>query len=292
MGFVLIFVASFFENYGYKKINTSTQRNFTTSIVYITSALILFLIGTFTELNFNFLDDKKFYILLFLESAVAYLYREIYYRNHAHYTLVNLFVFSTVYLMPIVAFFYDGIFSFEGSLRINYEGFYEAFVFSITLMVLTFFYYRDKISSQEINGIPILLLLLIFMLHSMYFAIKMIQSYNGFLLFSFIHLWIGFLFFLFALRVKENFSLSLEQTRKIWYIPLLWPFIFTFVILGASMLAVEFVTNIKRIGQILTAYYLDKRENLTVFSLKDKIVIFLLIVVTIVFYLYKVSPLG
>lgn len=276
-----MFFHAFLENFLYKRINTLVNKNFQSSLMFLISSIVLFFIYLtfygFNSQDFHFLKDWKFYLLCFLEIGVFYLYRENYNQNKDNYTMVNMFVFSTIYLMPIMAFFYNEIFNFDKSLNIKYNSFFEAFIFSFILFVLTTIYYISKIKNKEIKNLKLLVLLIFILLNTMYFAVKNVQTYNGFLIYSFIQVIIAINFFYFARNESKKITL------KDFSFFFLWPAYFVLFFLAAGLMSVEFVTISKRISQIISAMILDKR-----IVRKDFILIVLIFIVTLVFYFYKI----
>jgi hypothetical protein len=279
-----MFFHAFLENFIYKRINTKDNKNFQSSIMFLISSVTLFLIYLtffgFKNEDFLFLKDYKFYILCFLEIGVFYLYRENYNQNKNNYTMVNMFVFSTIYLMPIMAYFYNQIFSFDSSLDIKYESFIEAFIFSFTLFILTSIYYISKIKNKEVKNLKLLILLLFVLLNTMYFAVKTVQTYNGFLIYSFIQIVITINFFILSQKGKNKEQKTITLKDIVFYF--LWPIYFSLFFLAAALMSVEFVTISKRISQIISAMILDKKV-----IKKDFILIGFIFIITICFYFYK-----
>ncbi len=276
-----MFSVAFFENFLFKQINKLDNRNFHSSILFFISSFILFilynLLFKYNSTDFYFLYDWKFYLLIILELSVFYLYRENYYQNKTNYTIVNMFVFSTIYLMPILAFFYNFIFEFNTTLNIKYDTFLEAFIFSFTLFILSLIYYINKIKNKEVNNLKLLIILLIVLLNTMYFSVKMVQTYNGYLIYSFIHLSIAFYFLNFSKKELKTISY-----KRVGFYSL-FPFIYVFYFSAAALVSVEFITIFKRVSQIISAMILDKKV-----IRKDAILIFLILLTSLIFYIYKV----
>lgn len=276
-----MFLSAFFENFLYKQINRLKNRNFHSSIMFFISAFMLFILyNIFYNFNlndFNFFYEWKFYLLIALELLVFYLYRENYYNNENNYTAINMFVFSTIYLMPILAFFYNLIFEFDTKLNIKYDSFFEAFLFSFVLFILTLAYYISKIKNKEIKNLKLLIFLLVALLNTMYFSVKMVQTYNGFLLYCFIQIFIS-IYFLY-LSKNEVKTIALKNIALYFILP----FIYTFYFFASSLISVEFITIFKRVTQIISAMILDKKT-----IGKDSLLIFLILLITFLFYLYKV----
>ena len=251
-----MFLSAFLENFLFKKVNSFENRNFQSSIMFFISSLVLFLIYIIfyeqTNSDLNFLEDWKYYLLIFLEITVFYLYRENYHQNKNNYTMVNMFVFSTIYLMPIITFIYNSIFIFNDSLDIKYTSIFEAFVFSSILFILTTIYYIDKIKNKEVKNIKLLLALLFILLNSMYFSVKTIQTYNGFLAYSIIQMLIAFYFLI--LSKNESKKISVKNIG----VYCLWPFIYVLYLIASALIAVEFIAIFKRVSQVLSAMVLDK----------------------------------
>ncbi len=277
-----MFLSAFLENFLYKKINSYENRNFQSFLMFLISSIILLIIYSFmydfNKEDFSFIYEWKFYLLNLLELFVFYLYRENYHQNSGNYTMINMFVFSTIYLMPILAFFYNSIFIFNKNLDIQYDSFFEATVFSFILFALTLFYYVDKIKNKKIKNLPLLLLLLFTLLNTMYFSVKIVQTYNGFLVYSFIQFLIAINFFI--LSRKESKTITLKKIL----LYTVWPFIYFLYFIAASLIAVEFITIFKRVSQIIAAMIIDKKV-----IIKDAILIAMIIFISILFYLYKVK---
>ncbi len=277
-----MFLSAFLESFLYKKINSYENRNFQSFLMFLISSIILLIIYSFmydfNKEDFSFIYEWKFYLLNLLELFVFYLYRENYHQNSGNYTMINMFVFSTIYLMPILAFFYNSIFIFNKNLDIQYDSFFEATVFSFILFALTLFYYVDKIKNKKIKNLPLLLLLLFTLLNTMYFSVKIVQTYNGFLVYSFIQFLIAINFFI--LSRKESKTITLKKIL----LYTIWPFIYFLYFIAASLIAVEFITIFKRVSQIIAAMIIDKKV-----IIKDAILIAMIIFISILFYLYKVK---
>ncbi len=282
MSFIYMFFHAFFESLIYKKLNSIENRNFHSSMMFLISAFVLFFVYLFyfgfNENDFSFLQEWKFYLLTVLEIFVFYLYRENYYQNKSNYTMISMFVFSTIYLMPILAFIYNPIFNFNETLDIKYSSFYEAFIFSLILFFLSSIYYASKIKNKEVKNLKLLILLLIVLLNTMYFSVKVVQTFNGILVYSFIQIVIAIYFL--VLCKNESKQISLKRVG----LYLAWPVLFIFYVLAASIIAVEFITIFKRVSQIISAMILDKKVYR-----KDFILIALIILVSICFYLYKLN---
>ncbi|XOB62191.1 hypothetical protein ACMC56_16610 [Campylobacterota bacterium DY0563] len=282
MSFIYMFLSAFLENFLYKKVNSCENRNYQSFMMFLISSIILFIsyliIYDFNADDFSFFYEWKFYLLSFLELLVFYLYRENYHQNSTNYTMINMFVFSTIYLMPILAFFYNSVFTFNSSLNIRYNSIFEAMAFSFVLFSLTLVYYVDKIKNKQIKNLPLLLSLLFILLNTMYFSVKIVQTYNGFLVYSFIQIIISINFLL--LSKKESKKIDIKRV----FLFTIWPFIYFLYFFAASLVAVEFITIFKRVSQIVSAMILDKKV-----ALKDAILIAMIIFITILFYFYKVK---
>lgn len=276
-----MFLSAFLENFLFKKVNSFENRNFQSSIMFFISSFVLFLIYILfyeqVKSDLDFLQDWKFYLLIFLEISVFYLYRENYHQNKDNYTMVNMFVFSTIYLMPVLTFIYNSFFVFNTTLDVKYDSILEAIIFSMVLFILTTIYYIDKIKSREVKNLKLLLALLFILLNSMYFSVKTIQTYNGFLAYSIIQILIAF-YFLFLSR-KESKKINLKNIG----VYTLWPFIYVLYLIASALIAVEFIAVFKRVSQVLSAMVLDRK-----IIKKDALLIFLIVLVSALFYLYKI----
>jgi hypothetical protein len=102
--------------------------------------------------------------------------------------------------------------------------FYEALIFSLILFFLTSIYYANKIKNKEVKNIKLLILLLVVLLNTMYFSVKIVQTFNGILVYSFIEIVIATYFLL--LCKNESKQISLKRVG----LYLAWPFIFIFYV--------------------------------------------------------------
>ena len=111
---------------------------------------------------FYFFTNGSFICYLFLRLLFFYLYRENYNKNKENFTMINMFVFSTIYLMPILTFIYNPLFDFNTMHDIKYDSIFEAAIFSFILFILTMVYYIDKIKNKMVKNLKLLILLLFF----------------------------------------------------------------------------------------------------------------------------------
>lgn len=287
LGIFFILLTSFFENVGYKKINSTLARNFSTFLMLFFSSFTMFfvyiLFYDFSFSDFAFLSDYKFFILLFLEILVVYFFRENYNYHKENFVVVNMFIFSTIFIMPLVTYYYNDFFDFNSKNNIDYKNIFEAMGFSGLLFLLWLGYFYDKFKIKSEINYKLLFILLLVLINVMYFSIKMIQTYNGFVVYFFIDLFISILFLISAFYSGENINTLNLKKPVDFYKYGLFGIAVIFAVLSALFLAVEFVTIFKRVGQIIAGVVIDKKK----IANKDLMIISLIAVSAAIFYIYK-----
>jgi len=120
LGFLGQILTSFLESRAYKLINIQEDRNalsFWSVIIWSLVSLLLISLFFSTEQTWSFLKNPYFYVLCLTEPLTSLLYREAYYHNKKSYTVVNMFNFSTLYLMAPFAYVLNQITGFENNIN-------------------------------------------------------------------------------------------------------------------------------------------------------------------------------
>lgn len=268
LGCLGIIVISFVEGSAFKFINESKNRNYITFILTLSTVLGMILLsvipsyiikGEFdasTELSFFF--SKWFYLSLFLEIAGMWLYREAYLVYKEKYTIVNMFMFSTVFLMPLYAFIMNGITGLNNKIT-AIDSLNEAIITSLILFVGVFVYFYNKFKLKEITDLKILVALSFCMLNAMYFSVKLIQSYNGILLYSIICFIVALNFLVTAIYKKETLEVE-EKGTKFNLIVIAKTFMQFIYVKSVAFVPVEIVPIVRRLAQLSAGLVIDRKS--------------------------------
>lgn len=267
LGCLGVMIASLGEGLIYKNINEAKNRNFITTLNFV-SILIFFtavsLIPTILATDnfefskeFSFLFNKWFYFVLILELAGQWLYREAYYIYKDRFTIVNMFMFSTVFLMPVYAFMLNKVINLDHSVT-AIKSLNEALITSSLLFISMIIYFYDKFKFKEIKDVKILLVLSFTMLNCLYFTTKLIQSYNG--VFVYIFIMVVLMCYFFALTLKAKEELKVTKNKKATYgLLLVRPFLALAYIKGVAYIPVEIAPIVRRLSQLSAGVIIDKK---------------------------------
>lgn len=155
-------------------------------------------------------------------------------------------------------------------------------------MVLSCLFFIDKVKAGKINNMPLLVAYPIFLSFTMYLYGNLIQTTSSFLVYAFIMMSLSVMFMITAWLKRELNDINKNTFKSIFPIILIWLCIVPLNVLSLKILAVEFVTIIKRVCQILVGVLLDKHfKNDSLVPLKDKIIIFIIIIITMLLYFYR-----
>lgn len=295
LGFLYLYISTLFEKYTYFHNNQAKDKDFQSSVTLFLCAIFLVMIhAVFDESSlldsntYTFLSDYTFYLWFFSEFFAFLAFRKATFYNEGNYTSVTFVVFSTTYSIPVLAYFYDQFFQFENSIQTPYSSFSEAVAISAILFLITIAYFYDKIA-HKFGGKLWMLLLWFSLINTIYFSTKLVQSYDGFLVYGFITLIMSLQFFALALSNKER--VDLVETFRIKNIisSLSWFFVVAFDVLAMQYLAVEFVAIFRRTNQILSGMTIDfffaKQKRVP--TRKDRVVVIFLIIFAFTYYYIK-----
>lgn len=297
IGFICMFLLAFFESSNMKKIAlTSEVKNLLTSLMLLVGAVSSF-IGFLIMSHINnessieiiksneVLTDYKYYMILVSEFLGFYLARKNYIENGDNMIAINFMLFLSIIIVPTYSILFSDMLGFTNDIKIQYNNWGEFGFFIIAMFTLSVLYFFDKVKSSKVNNIKILLLLVLVLSNSMFMTGKLMQEYNAFLTYSHISIMLSFMFFVIALKDKEIKSFSFDKHKKtMTFIVLTWSVAIPLNTIAIKFLAIEFVTLLKRISQIVSGYILDKiHKNNVEMKPKDYVIIGLMILVGFIF---------
>ncbi|MCG8312010.1 MAG: hypothetical protein MI976_02235 [Pseudomonadales bacterium] len=291
LGFFYLYLSTLLEKYTYYHTNQAQDKDFQSFISLGICALILFTIHFIfsdTPTTYSFFSDYTFYLWFLSEFSAFFCFRKATLHNVGNYVTVSFAVFSTTYMVPMVAYLYDQIFQYENSIRTPYSSFLEAVGVSVFLFLGTLAYFYDKIQTQ-VKGKKWMIMLSFSLINTIYFSTKLVQSYDGFLVYGFITLLMSVQFLLISLINKEPVNPKRIFSCGNLVKSLSWTPVVLFDVLAMQYLAVEFVAIFRRTNQILSGmtidYFFAKKKRIP--SLKDGFVIAVLISFALSYYFYK-----
>jgi hypothetical protein len=290
LGFLLIFTLALFESLNIKKISINLKiKNFLTFVMSFTGFTIccvfyFLLEERTTNLDYSIFNDWRFYFALSSEILGIYLSRKNYEVNGNNITLINVSLFFSLVLVPLYAFFFNDFFNFQNAINIEYKSNTEFYLFIGAMTILTTLFMVDKIKGK-VNNLPVLIMLPITLSNSMYVSGKLMQEYNGFLVYGLIVFFVSLFFLFLALKNKEISKIKKEDTKTILFIMAAWIIAIPANTFAVKILAIEFLTLLKRISQIIVGLIMDKiYKNNIQLKLKDKVILILIFVLGMTLY--------
>jgi hypothetical protein len=294
IGFGCMFILAFFETLNMKKIAMAQDvKNFMTLLMVLTGTLIAFSCyfifeGKYTlDQNLLIFKDWRFYVAVSSEIIGIWLSRRNFEVNGNNITAINFALFFSLILVPILGYFGTSFFGFEDTLTVKYESKSEFFIFILIMTVLTILFFIDKLKGA-INNIPLLLFLPVILSSSMFFTGKLMQAYDGFFAYGVIVSVLVIVFFVFTLRNGEFKRLKKEHIKLGTFIVLAWTIVVPLNAIAIKILALEFVTLLKRISQIISGVIVDRiYGNHNNLHKKDKYIISLMVIFGFFLYFFR-----
>jgi len=262
LGILFVISISFVEKTFFNILNLSTNPNIVLVYKSIISSIFLFLMFLVYGTYINFFNDINFYILLILEAIVILKAKYIYKLFETRFVYLSFALFSSIYLMPFISYFYKEFFGFSNNLAFIFDDLASLFLFSFSLFILNILFFIEKLKEQSNNNINkkelvILLFFAFLMVNTLYFATNMIQKYEPYSLYSAILIPQILIFSVIGLKKKEKLTINRKELIVIpSHIVAILLSIF-----GAKLLAVEFFTIFKRLGTIYASYFFDYLNN-------------------------------
>ena len=298
IGFMLMFILAYSESINMKKIAGAPEvKNVMTLIIAVTGFLvaqIVFLINnTITGESINFIKELHVYTEWSLYAAVGsqfvgtLLARKNYEVNGSNITAINFSLFFSLSIVPIIAYFCDDFFGFKDTLQVDYKSSKEFLIFVGLMSLLTVLYFFDKLKTK-INNIYWLLPYPFVLSSSIYFSTKTMQSYNAFFAYSAIVSFLIVLFLINTIKAKEFKNLKKPHLKLVGFLVISWSIAIPANTIAIKILAVEFVTMLKRLCQILAGVILDiyYKNNIN-FHYKDKYIIGLMFILCFTLYYFR-----
>lgn len=290
LGFLIMLSISFGEMFNLKKASLNQDVKNIMTFIFIFSGFVLTMFIFFWNFEKNLSDvnvlfsDWRLYLGITTEIFGVWLSRKNYEVNGNNITAINFSLFLSLIFVPILSFFFTDIFSFKNSVSINYHSFGEFIGFVLASLILVTVFFIDKIKTK-INNLLLLFLLPLVLSISMFFTSKMMQIYEGVLYYAIIGFSLSTFFFILAIRKNEIKNFNKSHLKDCAIISAVSILILPMNVVIIKVLAVEFLTLLKRVCQIINGIILDKiHKNNNSLSVKDKVVVFLICLLGISLY--------
>lgn len=295
---LLLFSSNFLDYITMRRIVSNfSQQNTLTSISCLGAFIITFCLGYLISDNLYeeiriIITDWRFVFSLFLEFLALTLLRMNYRDNKGNMTAVKMAIFSSIFVVPIISYFFTDMLNFSSTIVVNYATFSEMFIITLAIIIIYIVLFSGRVSTA-IKNPTILILMSIFLPIAIFMAVKNMQLFNSYLFFSLISLSNMILYITWAFIKKESFKHIGSNKKDYLFVFSTSMIIFSLFPYVASMISAEFFTILKRIFSIKIAVFFDARDRnisfLKVLTKKEVICLSLLILIGVYFQMSVAS---
>lgn len=285
------------EIFNIKKITVDEKTKNIMTFIFVFSGFLATLAILFAQsLNSNYqenkllvisiLSDWRIYLAISLEIIGVLISRKNYQVNGAQITAISLSIFSSILIVPIIAFFLTDFFGFKQTINLNYQSNMEFIIFIGLVAVCMFLFFMDKFKGGSIHNKTIFLLMPLSLSLSMFFTSKIMQLYSGVFTYALIGFSLSMFFLISSFMKRELISdINIKLASKISIISFI---IIPMNIFLIKMLAVEIVTILKRVCQLIGGTIFDYKNNgRIIFSIKDRVVLSIIIFVSFILMYFR-----
>lgn len=238
------------------------------------------LIKTLTDLS----TDYKMYVCIALEYIGLVSMRKNYVVNGNNITAINFCMFMSLTLVPIISYFFSDLLGFSDTIKINYQSQTEFWLFTGSLTALIFVYFADKLKGH-INNWFYLLFTPVILSNTMFLSAKLMQANNPYVVSTIICIINAFILLCTFLARKEHKELKKSHAKPLTKIFVGGMFVYPLNAVIVQLIAVEFITLLKRIAQIITGAITDKiYGNKDTINKKDVVVIIIMLSIGFTMY--------
>lgn len=295
LSFMMLFTIAFISTFNLKIMAVEKQvKNLSSTVMLGSSAIVSFSVFYLFYDDLSFVDEAnnvfssyQIYLNLGIELLALWVARTNYERNGNNITSINVTMFLSLLLVPIISYFMTEPLGFSDTLIINYKSQYEMWLFILLMTVLLSGFFAGKLKGH-INNWKFLIFTPIILSFTMFLTSKMMQLHNAYFIYGIIALVNAVIFGFIAIGKKE--IKNLESKHKKHFMIIALPSI-VFVPMNAivvKIIAVEFITLLKRVAQILTGIIVDKMyNNKNTVNTKDKAIIGLIFCMALALYYFR-----
>lgn len=293
LGFLLMLSISFGEMFNLKRASLNKDVKNLMTAIFILSGFII-TVGIFvSDFSKNIegakelFCDWRLYVGILAEICGVWLSRKNYEVNGDNITAISFALFLSLVIVPVFSFLFTDMFSFKDSISINYQSTWEFIGFIIASLILVITFFVDKLKSK-INNIFLLMMLPVTLSTSMFFTSKMMQIYEGVLYYGVIGFSLCIFFLIMGVKNNELKRFNKTHIKDSMIISGVSLVILPMNLFVIKFLAVEFLTLLKRVSQIINAIALDKiHKNNNPLSIKDSTVVVLICLLGFSLYYFR-----
>lgn len=293
LGFFFLFVLTFFEIFCTKRTVVCEQHKNTLTILLLLSSIIVSMLiyfykeGMIEKKNLYLLMDWKLYAAIFINSFSFFIIRKNYEINGDNVTAIQFSMLASLLIIILISYFLSDLLGFENTLNIHYDSINQMFTFIFIYFVLIVFFFLGKLKNKNINSIKLLIIMSITLAFSSFFNTKMMQTYNGYLMYTIFSVSSLILFSIMFTYSKEYKNIKSVDKKNATIVMIAWGSLSPIYIFINTVMPVEFLAIFKRVLSLISGFVWDKffnKENTNTLTIKDFIIVSIIILTTIIFY--------
>lgn len=239
---------------------------------------------TFKLDKFNFFNDYRFYLGVFFSVLTQQFQIRLFKANENNLSYVKFGDFIFLSLVPIFSFLSLDILNFQDANNINYS-FIEMISFSLTLLILSFFLFKNKIKTNSLKKPLLLVYYILSGVMAVVILSKLMQIHNAAAVYISSMLINFFIWIILASKTKEYKKFKIENLKIFFIFALLYLIYSVFNLFAIKYLPVEYITILRTVFAIFIVSFLDLYNN-KVFNLTKKDV-FILILMFITMFIFS-----
>jgi hypothetical protein len=209
-----------------------------------------------------FLYDWRFWLFAVIEAFGMYTLNQNYINNPHNHTSINVGVFSTVLLTPILVYSLDTLLGFEDTIKIPiFDNMFNIILYISFYFIIGAIYFVPKIKNKEVNNPFLIVVTSLLLLFSFYVEVKLLQTYDfNFFLYTIMDL------FFFLLYLLQSYKTEKGVEKKVTFNQIKNGIVYSAFgvlhLIGMTILATEIGVLARRVSQILAGMIADKtRQN-------------------------------
>jgi len=233
------------------------------------------------------LSDWRILPVLTVEFTSFYFAKKNFEFNSNSITTIKCAMLSSIVIVPVLSMVLTPLMGFQSTLLVGYDSMLEFGVCMTVLMSFIGLYFFDK-RSGTVNSWFYLVASPLSLSLSMFFSTKLMQTHGGFSVMLLVSTSNCVLFFLIAILSGELVKIKNTPPKVYAVVVGTGIALVPLNVYAATMIAVEFITLLKRLSQIVVGVVLDgiihRRYTL---SLKDTLLVISLFIMALIFYNIK-----
>jgi hypothetical protein len=224
------------------------------------------------------LGDPRYYLAVVFECVGFWLAIKNYAVNGNNLTAINFSLLFSLVFIPLLAYFANDFFGFDNTLRVTYASSVEFFVFIGIMLICVVLFFVDKLKAK-INHVGYLIALPCVLSMCMFLTSKLMQTYDPFLTYAFVTSAMLCSASVMIVKYKESVHWHIIDKKRLMKMLSLVAIAIPLSGILVQLLAVEFITLVKRMAQIIVSYLMDKHYgNHSHVHTKDKYLILVIVV--------------